>query len=287
MLKKPLTAQNSSTINSDSSNIKDDSSEGNRSEIAKFKIALQYNPFSCNCKSAEFLNWLIDTNDTYSCTLISEITEITEPLIRKAEYMCKELYVIIILSLLSVSELIIISVLLFCIIREARRKRVLKKTETGIELYNTGRQNRKYVVFLSFCSEGAGFVMNNVYSELNEGLKHVLKTEETGVATGATNFLPGFSIGEEIVRCIEASSVVVFFVTDTFCSKMWCRNEALVAHCERKPIVLMLWDNLNTKKMPKSLYKHYQKYTGIHWSAENGVWVMNQDGLTFVKQLLD
>ena len=269
-LQNLLSFQNQS-VNSHNNTIADTEKQTGTS---LFTVFLKNNPIKCCCRSLPFLNWLLQMNDTFMCALNGRKTEVTEYSIRKAAYECKSSFVIIIFSILSFIEVITISVMTFVIIKEVRKRRIRKKTETGIELFNINHENKNPVVFLSFCSEDGDFVMSNVYTNLNKGLQKILKTTTDCVSTGCSSFLPGFAIGDEIIRCIESASVTVFFVSTTFCSKSWCRNEAMVAHCERKPIVLMLWDNVETKQMPKSLYKHYLKYTRAHWIRENGELVM-------------
>ena len=58
---------------------------------------------------------------------------------------------------------------------------------------------------------------------------------------------------------------------------MWCRNEALVAHYENKPMILMIWEELDLKQMPKYMLLHYQEHTRVHWIQEDGQRVMKPD----------
>ena len=132
-------------------------------------------------------------------------------------------------------------------------------------------------LLFSFCSEDEEVVLEEIYPKLNEGLKKILDAESRCVAIGGIDFRPGFPLANEIIRCIEGSSVVVFFVTNAFCRKAWCRNEALVAHSDNKPTVLMLWEKVDVKLMPKHLYKHYLLYTRVHWVQEQGQRIMKPD----------
>lgn len=150
---------------------------------------------------------------------------------------------------------------------------MLNMMRKGIEHFAANEQNIQ-PVFLSFCSEDDETVMQDIFPYLENGLKKILNTDASCVATGYNAFRPGFSLANEIIRCVEASSVVVFFVTNAFLRKMWCKNETLVAHYENKPIVLMLWEKVDEELMPKHLYKHYVEHARVHWVQENGQRIM-------------
>ena len=109
------------------------------------------------------------------------------------------------------------------------------------------------------------------------GLQKLLNTDSRCVATGYNDFRPGMSLANEIIRCVEESSVVIFFVTNAFCMKMWCRNETLIAYYENKPTILMIWEELDLRLMPKYLYHHYLHNARVHWVTENGHRVMKPD----------
>ena len=67
---------------------------------------------------------------------------------------------------------------------------------------------------------------------------------------------------------------MIFFLSETFIKKPWCRTEVHKAFLDEKPIVLMIWGKHNIKSMPKALRKHYETFTRVHWSVENGVPIM-------------
>ena len=113
--------------------------------------------------------------------------------------------------------------------------------------------------------------------KLEAELKKILNTESDCIATGGTHFRPGYAIQDEIVRCVEESSVVIFFLSDSFIHKSWCRSEVHKAFCDEKPIILMVYGKLKTDSMPKVLCKHYETFTRVHWSLGNGEPVMRPD----------
>ena len=92
-------------------------------------VSLKSNPIKCCCKSLPFLNWLLQMNDTFTCSLAGSKSEVTEYSIRLAEYECKQSYVIAIFSVFSVCELIAITLMILFVIKEVRNRRKRKKTE--------------------------------------------------------------------------------------------------------------------------------------------------------------
>ena len=238
------------------------------------KVTLDGNPFSCSCENVYFLEYILELNETHTCFLeLEDKTVIINDLsLRKSMYMCKRSIVIGVFSTLSVIMVIIIAVTVYLVIHEKKKIRLKRLKETGIEMYDMNPNKR--VVFLSFSGEDEDFVMKTVLPNLESGLKRVLNTETDCVLTGATSFRLGYSIKDEILRCIEQTSVVIFFLSNTFFKKPWCRNELYKAFCENKHIILMMWGKVNTKLMPRIVRNHFETYTRVHWSLESGEPVM-------------
>ena len=250
----------------------------NLSSNIETNLLLTGNPFVCLCESIEFLKWLSGFNTTFTCEMNSEDVTIANYSIRRAEYMCEEKLVIIVFSILGFMEVFLIALLAYFICLEIRLWKQRIKVKKGIENYAHNRNRDKVPpVFLSFCSEDEEFVMENVFPHLNDGLKQILKTESRCVAIGGMDFHPGFPLANEIIRCIEASSVVILFITNAFCRKNWCRNEAMAAHTDNKQLILMMFEKVDVKRLPKHLYKYYMQYTRVHWMQEHGEYVMKPD----------
>lgn len=239
----------------------------------KVRISLNGNPFLCSCETAQFLKWLTALNESFMCTMDSKEHNIDDFVIQRVEYMCKEKVIVAVFAIFSLTVITLIAVFVYFLVLERRKIRRLNMMRKGIEHFAANEQKIQ-PVFLSFCSEDDETVMQDIVPYLENGLKKILNTDASCVVTGYNAFRPGFSLANEIIRCVEASSVVVFFITNTFLRKMWCKNETLVAHYENKPIVLMLWEKVDEKLMPKHLYKHYAEHARVHWVEENGQRVM-------------
>ena len=251
-------------------------------EQVKFKLDLSGNPISCICKNRQYVTWVLSNNETGSCFLDGNERQIDENVLSHIDFLCKRTVFIVIYSGIGLIVAIITSLLACRIIKVRRtvirKKGVQKDVQLGMKEYKENRNDKRNPpVFLSFSCEDDEIVMTEIAPKLDEGLKKLLQTDHKCVATGYSDFRPGLSLANEIIRCIEEAFVVVFFVTNTFCKKKWCRNEALTAHYENKPIILMIWEDIDLKQMPKYMYHHYQEHTRVHWVQENGVRVMKPD----------
>ena len=258
----------------------------NYTNVENAGIQMSGNPIGCVCDNRQYIFWVLTRNRTASCILDEKEMQIDECSLRQVDFHCKETIVVVVYSILTVTEVILTSLFVCLVIRERKADVHRKRIRLGIKQYNRNRKDKRNPpVFLSFCSEDDEIVMRECAPKLEEGLKKLLQTDFKCVATGYNDFRPGFSLANEIIRCVEDSSVV-FFVTNTFCKKKWCRNEALVAHYENKPIILMMWEKLDLKIMPKYMFHHYQEHARVHWIHENGQLAMKPDWNTLCEAIV-
>ena len=237
------------------------------------KLILKGNPLLCSCENLDLLQWLLSLNRTYTCMMDGGEYLVDDGIILTVMYLCKEMVVVVVFVTMFGFMAIATGIMVYTCKREMNSYKLSKKTREGVMIYSTS-DTPIPPVFLSFCSEDDQTVVSEILPNLEHGLQKILKTNDQCVATGYSEFRPGFCLANEIIRCIELSSVVVLFVTNEFCKKMWCRSEALTAYYESKPIVLLLWENIDLTLMPKHLYVYYTEYVSVHWIEENGERVM-------------
>ena len=243
-------------------------------QIHSTNIIMTGNPFECSCPTVQFLKWLLTLNRSYSCHFKSVIRPIDDSVVESAQFLCIEKTVIVVSSIVAFLVTTLLSLAIVKTVHKRRRMRQKRQVRNGIEMYG---QIEAIPVFLSFCSEDEDTVMDEIFPYLDEGLKEILKTDKRCVSVGGMDFHPGVPLADEIVRCIDAASVVVFFLTNYFCKKMLCRSEAFIAHNENKPTILMLWENVDVNSMPKHMYRHFQLHTRVHWRERDGTRVMFPD----------
>jgi hypothetical protein len=133
----------------------------------------------------------------------------------------------------------------------------------------------KFPIFLSYSSADEKFVKRWVIPGLNNSLKAKMATDKDCLATGDVNFKPGKWVKEEVIRCIEISSVIVACISTNFCKSHFCCDEVMVAITANKPVILMFLEHVHEKNMPKSIYKHFNKTTRAKWSlTKSGTYVL-------------
>ena len=234
-------------------------------------VKLKGNPFVCSCDSLNFIYWLSDLNETFVCMLDSQKQKVDFRTIQQIEYSCRRNIVIVVFCIYATVVVVLFAIMGRVLCLTHKRNQQKRNIMKAIELYRAIPDKERVPVFLSFSSEDDHIVMGEIYPNLEKGLQTILKTELPCVETGYSAFRPGYALANEIIRCVEASYVVVFFVTNTFCRKQWCKNETLIAHYENKPIILMLWEEIDMTLMPRYLHKHYTNHARVHWvEDENG-----------------
>ncbi|KAH3831790.1 hypothetical protein DPMN_105060 [Dreissena polymorpha] len=106
---------------------------------------------------------------------------------------------------------LLIGFLIFLKIQSTRRrKRERKNIRSQIEL---GEFSKKFAAFLSFSSDDAELVVNTILPKLNSELQLKTGTNRVLVCSGDRHFRPGYALGEEIIRCIEDSAVIILAVS--------------------------------------------------------------------------
>lgn len=169
------------------------------------------------------------------------------------------------------------TLILICFIICRHRKRVQRKQnkERVKRLVTEGEGQYEFVVMLTYSSEDEGFVNDNVIDPLNEHLALLFpEARRNLILTGDRHFRPGFYVHEEISTSLERVSVLVVVVSRNYCESHFCKEELNQAYVLKKPIVLMLKENIDVEIMSATMKVLYQKYVRILWVEENGKFVL-------------
>lgn len=245
------------------------SSVSDLSSNQSFKIDFEGNPFECSCASTEFLKWLLlnfTTSFTDSASLCdNDRSVITIDSINALAESCKVKVGMIVGLTIGGIILLILLILLLVAMKYLKRFKRTFEMKRRIQRYKY-QHTKKPQVFLSYSSKNEDFVQRYIYSELNTRLQRTLNISENCVSIGDNSFSPGKPLIEELIRCIEESTIVLFCVSKEFCESKWCRDEVFVAHYEKKPIVLMFLENVQPQTMPKVLQKVYLSHTRSKWT---------------------
>ncbi|KAH3887630.1 hypothetical protein DPMN_011648 [Dreissena polymorpha] len=94
-------------------------------------------------------------------------------------------------------------------------------------------------------------------------------------------------IGEEIIRCIEDSAVIILAVSKHFYQKEWCRKEVQETYDQNKPIVLLFLEKVEPDEMGKVLLKLFSRYAHASWIPDSNGGHIEPDWSILCDALLD
>ncbi|KAH3706688.1 hypothetical protein DPMN_066076 [Dreissena polymorpha] len=260
-------------------------------------IDLSNMPYICSCDDnhIETIKWIHRNLDTfiarpredYICTLQGERLYIFQNALEKTNAYCREQNIKrnLAICLPIVCVFLLIGLLIFFKTqRSRRRKRERKNLRSQIEL---GEFPMKFVAFLSFSSDDAELVVNTILPKLNSELQLKTGTNRVLVCSGDRHFRPGYALGEEIIRCIEDSAVIIMAVSKHFCQKEWCRKEVQETYDQNKPIVLLFLERVEPDEMGKVLRKVFNRYAHASWIPDTDGGHIEPDWPILCDALLD
>ncbi|KAH3825283.1 hypothetical protein DPMN_127157 [Dreissena polymorpha] len=263
----------------------------------KLLIDLSNMPFICSCDDdhIETIQWIYQNLDTfiaspredYICTFQGERLYIFQNALEKTKSYCQVQNVKrnLAISLPIVCVFLLICVVLFFKIRRfGRMHRARKNLRSQIRL---GEFPKKFVAFLSFSSEEAELVVNKILPILNSELQQKTETSHVLVCSGDSYFRPGYALGEEIIRCIEDSAVIILAVSKHFCQKEWCRKEVQETYDQNKPIILLFLKRVEPCEMGKVLQKLFNRYAHASWIPDSNGGHIEPDWSILCDALLD
>ena len=93
------------------------------------------------------------------------------------------------------------------------------------------------------------------------------------IVTGDGAFSYGYPILNEIMRCIKLSSVMVCFVSKSYCESDWCQTELREGVQQQKPILLLLKEDIDREKMAEILLNQFDRNARAKLELNDGVYV--------------
>ncbi|KAL3847012.1 hypothetical protein ACJMK2_017949 [Sinanodonta woodiana] len=248
-----------------------------------FSVQFTDNDLLCSCETVSFVRWFVTTDvmiknrDVYTCSLNKEVVLIDTKALQRTEYQCEQTKIIITAVCTSLVCLGILALTIGFVRHVCRRRRKIERIRRLINKYRIANPPNKYLLFLSFCSKDDDFVSQYVIGELRHRLQERLPNGEHLVCIGDQDFELGRFIIEEIIKCIEASSVMMFIISNAFCESNYCEYETIVAQFDRKPTVLMFREDVEPKKLPKVLHKHFNQFVRARWMHDENVYTLKPD----------
>lgn len=241
---------------------------------SKVLVNLVNNKLLCgSCDNKKFIGVLLDNIkhladfQRLQCTKNSgETTTIDNTTFENLTHLCNRKRDIILGTSLGIVFVTSVSWLTVCVFRcvgKWKRNATIKRL---IQYFVDRKPGYEFAVFLSFSSEDNKVVREELAPHLQAGLEKTTGVKRELLCDGDRHFRPGFSINDEIWRCLKMSTGVIIIVTNAFCRSDYCNDEFLQACRLKKPIVIMVEENTQKDIMPPALREHFERITTIIWS---------------------
>ena len=124
-----------------------------------------------------------------------------------------------------------------------------------------------YDAFVSYSDQNREWV-------LDEFIPNIEKRESINVCLHERDFQVGYGILENIVSCMDRSRCLLLLISENFLLSQWCQFEMNLAQhrlieTRREKLILVLLEDIPTKKQPKTLKYLMRTKTYIKW-PQNG-----------------
>ena len=232
------------------------------------QIKMSGNPFECSCKNLHMIRWfesnknrIEDLDDIY-CIGGVYLLNITKQM-REFELSCLSTFWLEFSASLCICVTLAIIFAAICY-----RYRVFIQYLYLILVSSRPKPSElndkyDYDVFISYSNKDYDGVIHTLYKRLTEEFN-------MNVCIHDKDFVPGRSIANEILRCIDHSRKVVFVVTRNFLEIDWGNYELELARIhafrsERCGLLIILKDELLIKEMPELLKKMWWKIVCLKW----------------------
>lgn len=271
-----------------------------KDEEPALKVDIGRNPLTCSCKESDQANirWvqlqlgkiLTGNHSEYICKQDNKEISIKDNAVQIVESYCqwqiRKHQQMLILSIGSCLLIICIIALTVIAIKIKRRRKMKKYYSSVLTSIKHGTFPRKYLVFLSFCSEDDNIVTSKILPQLQKKLQQLTETSKNLVCTGDTGFRPGYSISEELIRCIGEAAVTVLVVSNNYCKKAWCKKEIQETYDQSKPIILLMLEKVDKETMGTVLTKIFQRFTHAAWISNDSGEYLTPDWPVFCEAII-
>ena len=158
--------------------------------------------------------------------------------------------------------------------RETVKLEEIKTTDSGdafviVDKGLSSKYDRKpqYTVFVAYCHEDGDFVVNKLYSALEQNLREYLpdKHQDTLTLLYDKNFLPGEDLVEICKAAVYNSYVTVAIVSDNFLNSRWCSYEMQTAFEAEVPIVPVYLGKCEYENLSGILKLIYDRKVRLLW----------------------
>nr|XP_033803378.1 toll-like receptor 1 [Geotrypetes seraphini] len=244
-------------------------------------ISAGNNPFHCDCELRNFINWrkrragdILGWPESYICQYPEHLTGTALKDIHLSEVSCN--IAVLFGIVLGTIAAFILCILFLCLYFDLPWyiKMTWNWTQTKRRIRNTNpkdlHQNLTYHAFISYSQHDASWVKNCLIPNLKKG------DGSPQICQHERDFVPGRSIIENIINCIEKSYKSIFVLSPNFIQSEWFHYELYFAHHRlftknSDSLILILLKTIPQYLIPSKYYKLkalMAKRTYLEWPKE-------------------
>ena len=240
-------------------------------ECSEAKIKLSGNPFVCSCENLHMIQWLEQNRNRIldiehiNCTNGDTFMNLSEK-IRQFELKCLGTFWLEFSASLSIVLILVIIVSAICYRYRVYIEYMYLILTSTKPKYRSPSDKYNFDGFISYSSKDTDWVVQILYKKLSEEMK-------INICIHDKDFIPGRSIANEILRCIDQSRKVIFVVTRNFLESDWGNYELEMARIHafrsgRSGLLLILKDELLIDEMPDLLKRMWWKIVCMKWPKD-------------------
>lgn len=245
-------------------------------------LKIEHNPLSCSqCEYKPFITWLtktrvIDLSDSkIQCSQENgDVIYVGRPAVKYLQTICNRKTIILVSSATIGSVSICGFLLTILLLRQRKLRRKQKARDELVINIQHGEGEYEFIAMLSYNNEDEDFVRHYILPPLNNTLQTMTGADRDLVLTGDQHFRPGFMVHNEIASSLDRVSIVLFLITNEFCTSGFCLSELDQAWINRKPMIFMFKDDVEESLMTPIMKTIYKKNVRILWTMEDGDYVL-------------
>ncbi|ELV10442.1 Toll-like receptor 1 [Tupaia chinensis] len=238
------------------------------------------NPFQCTCELREFIKNIgqvprgvvEDWPDSYKCDYPESYKGTPLKDFHPSQLSCNTALLIVTVG--ATMLLLTVTMTLLCIYLDLPwyLRMVFQWTQTRRRARNLPleelQRTLQFHAFISYSGHDSAWVKNELVPNLEK--------EDVRICLHERNFVPGKSIVENIVNCIEKSYKSIFVLTPNFVQSEWCHYELYFAHhnlfhAGSDNLILILLEPIPQYSIPSSYHKLKSlmaRRTYLEWPKE-------------------
>ncbi|XP_023405564.1 toll-like receptor 6 [Loxodonta africana] len=238
------------------------------------------NPFQCSCELREFIKNIgqissevvEDWPGSYKCAYPESYKGTQLQNFHMSQLSCNTTLLVVTIGVTML--VLVVTVTFLCMYMDLPwyLRMVCQWTQTQHRARNTPleelQRNLQFHAFISYSEHDSAWVKNE--------LVPCLEKEDIRICLHERNFVPGKSIIENIINCIEKSYKSIFVLSPNFVQSEWCHYELYFAHHKlfhegSDNLILILLEPISQNSIPSKYHKLkalMAKRTYLEWPTE-------------------